>query len=100
MHQEDLFVGTLTVREHLHFMAKLKLDRNKARTETNRIVEEFLVQLGLTNCADSRIGTESSGKVISGGEKKRLAFATEVSPKPQNSLNWRSHSLAVLLPSL
>lgn len=79
MHQEDLFVGTLTVREHLFFMARLKLDRNKSKTEISKIIEESLTYLGLTNCSNIRIGENGHDKVISGGEKKRLAFATEVS---------------------
>jgi ABC-type transport system involved in cytochrome bd biosynthesis fused ATPase/permease subunit len=34
--------------------------------------------LGLTDRADTRIGASGDEKVLSGGEKKRLAFASEV----------------------
>lgn len=36
-------------------------------------------QLGLNKCANTRIGIPGRIKGISGGEKKRLAFACEVS---------------------
>jgi hypothetical protein len=39
------------------------------------------VQLGLTGSASTVIGTTGQDKVLSGGEKKRLAFATEVQIK-------------------
>ena len=35
-------------------------------------------QLGLSKCADTMIGKPEDVKGISGGEKKRLAFASEV----------------------
>ena len=37
---------------------------------------------GLTKCAATQIGEEGEGKMLSGGEKKRLAFATELLTKP------------------
>ena len=39
-------------------------------------------QIGLTKCADTFIGVVGSKKGISGGERKRLAFASEVSIEP------------------
>ena len=38
----------------------------------------FLSQLGLTKCADTYIGIPGRLRGISGGEKKRLSFASEV----------------------
>ena len=38
----------------------------------------FLFQLGLSKCADTKIGIPGVDKGLSGGEKKRLAFASEV----------------------
>ena len=37
-----------------------------------------VLQLGLNKCADTLIGKPEDIKGISGGEKKRLAFASEV----------------------
>lgn len=77
--QEDLFIGALTVREMLRFQAVLRMDKHLTHTERMNRVEEVLVELGLAKCADTIIGEPERGiKGISGGEKKRLAFATEV----------------------
>jgi ABC-type multidrug transport system ATPase subunit len=61
--------------------ARLRLDRSTSDVERQRVVSEVLLKLGLTECADTAIGTTGKGKVLSGGEKKRLAFATEVQIK-------------------
>lgn len=41
----------------------------------------FIIQLGLQKCADTIIGVPGRIKGISGGEMKRLSFASEVSFK-------------------
>jgi len=38
----------------------------------------FLLKLGLSKCADTYIGIPGRLRGISGGEKKRLSFASEV----------------------
>lgn len=82
--QHDLFVGTLTVKETLHFQALLRMDKHLTYAERMNRVEEVIAELGLTKCADSLIGEpERAIKGISGGEKKRLAFATEILTNPQ-----------------
>jgi ABC-type multidrug transport system ATPase subunit len=58
--------------------ARLRLDRGTSSVERHNIVSELLVQVGLTGSANTVIGTTGQDKVLSGGEKKRLAFATEV----------------------
>ncbi|XP_053681608.1 protein scarlet [Sabethes cyaneus] len=82
VHQDDLFVGSLTVGEHLYFMAKLKLERSVNRKHAARLIQDLLERTGLTKCVDTRIGEVGEGKMLSGGEKKRLAFATELLTKP------------------
>ncbi|KAG8166303.1 hypothetical protein JTE90_005108, partial [Oedothorax gibbosus] len=78
--QEDLFIGTLTVKEHLIFQSLLRMDECYSYKERLRRVEEVIVELGLSKCADTMIGAES--KCISGGQAKRLAFASEVLTNP------------------
>uniref|UniRef100_A0A1B0D1T3 Uncharacterized protein n=1 Tax=Phlebotomus papatasi TaxID=29031 RepID=A0A1B0D1T3_PHLPP len=82
VHQEDLFVGTLTVLEHLTFMVNLKVDRRMSQRDKNALINDLLHRSGLTRCTNTRIGLAGDGKVLSGGEKKRLAFATELITKP------------------
>jgi ATP-binding cassette, subfamily G (WHITE), eye pigment precursor transporter len=82
VHQEDLFYGTLTVLEHLTCMAHMKLDRKISSHEISYIIKDVLDRTGLSHCLHTRIGYEGDGKVMSGGEKKRLAFATELLTQP------------------
>ncbi|XP_048768264.2 protein white-like isoform X1 [Ostrea edulis] len=80
--QDDLFIGTLTVREHLTFRALLRMDKRKHRTERLQIVEDLMQELGLTKCAETIIGLPGRTKGISGGEMKRLSFASELLTNP------------------
>lgn len=82
VHQDDLFNGALTVQEHLNFMARLKLDRRVSRQERHELIDNLLESTGLKQCAYTRIGEEGEGKMLSGGEKKRLSFATELLIQP------------------
>jgi len=77
--QDDLFIGALTVRETLRFQAVLRMDKHLSHADRMNRVEEVIIELGLSKCAETIIGEPERGiKGISGGEKKRLAFATEV----------------------
>nr|XP_023024800.1 protein scarlet [Leptinotarsa decemlineata] len=82
MHQDDIFVPCLTVREHMNIMANLKLDRRIKSSEKRRKISDLLKQLGLSSCINSRIGGIDENKALSGGEKKRLAFAVELLTDP------------------
>lgn len=82
VHQDDLFFGKLTVMEHMMCMANLKLDRRVKNHEAQLIIRDILERTGLMKCANTRIGEIGEGKMLSGGEKKRLAFATELLTYP------------------
>ncbi|KAG8229498.1 hypothetical protein J437_LFUL010073 [Ladona fulva] len=77
--QDDLFIGTLTVKEHLIFQALVRMDRTIPYRQRMRRVEEVISELALTKCQDTLIGIPGRIKGISGGETKRLSFASEVS---------------------
>lgn len=62
--QEDALLATLTPRECFQFACNLRL--NVSRQEKNRIVEDLIVELGLINCADVKVGNAFI-KGISGG---------------------------------
>lgn len=79
--QDELFMGTLTVKEHLLIQARLRLvgfSEKKIRRRVNEIIEE----LGLQDCRNSRIGFSGVKKGISGGEARRLLFASELLNNP------------------
>ncbi|KAJ3643838.1 hypothetical protein Zmor_026524 [Zophobas morio] len=82
MHQEDIFIGSLTVLEHMNIMSRLKLDRKTTQTERNSKIYQILKSLGLLKCINTKIGQTGDSKVLSGGEKKRLSFATELLTDP------------------
>lgn len=69
----------LTPREHLYFYGKLKLNLSKKKLKQR--VEDILVNLELTNCADTYVG-DVLNKRISGGEEKRLCIGIELIGNP------------------
>ncbi|POM61169.1 ABC transporter-like protein, partial [Phytophthora palmivora] len=74
--QDDLFYQTITVKEHLVFQAKLRMEQQYMKR-----VDEVMEELGLMKCRDTLIGGVSL-RGISGGERKRLSFATEILTNP------------------
>jgi len=81
--QNELFIGCLTVKELLRFQALLRMDKHLTYPERMDRVEEVIHELGLSKCANSVIGDPFRGIIgISGGERKRLAFACEVLTNP------------------
>lgn len=70
--QFDVAVDSLTVREHLFFMCELRMDRRVSRFQKNDRINDTLWKLGLMKVAECRIST------LSGGERKTLNLATEV----------------------
>uniref|UniRef100_A0A2S2Q8W2 Protein scarlet n=1 Tax=Sipha flava TaxID=143950 RepID=A0A2S2Q8W2_9HEMI len=84
MYQHDLFCGVFTVKEHLNFMAKLKMDRRTTENNLKARVSAIIEELGLNQCANTRIGAVGeNGKItLSGGERKIVSFATELLTDP------------------
>ena len=63
--QEDLFLGTLTVREHLVFQAMLRMDPQLKYKERLVRVNGVMADLGLAKFKDTVIGTPGMKKGIS-----------------------------------
>ncbi|XP_050345027.1 protein scarlet-like [Nymphalis io] len=82
MHQDELFVENLTVMEHLTIMARLRMDRRTTPLARRRRVNQLMRQLSLYGAKNTRIGGLDGQKTLSGGERKRLAFATELLTDP------------------
>jgi ABC-type multidrug transport system ATPase subunit len=76
--QETAFMGDFTVRETLRFAALFQLGYAKV---TNALIDDIMAKVGLTSCADSKIGSIFV-KGISGGQQRRLALAMELLKKP------------------
>ncbi|XP_050100440.1 protein scarlet-like [Anopheles aquasalis] len=84
IYQDELLPESITVREHLELMANLKLGKQVPADEKRTMIAEILSMTGLEKCAGTRMdGGAGIGKTLSGGEKKRLAFAVEMLSRPR-----------------
>lgn len=72
--QTDTFFEHLTLREHLQFIALLRIGGKKDKKLKR--VEELIEELNIQKCSDTKI------MLLSGGEKKRLNIATELLTRP------------------
>ncbi|XP_023964409.2 broad substrate specificity ATP-binding cassette transporter ABCG2-like [Chrysemys picta bellii] len=80
--QEDILMGTLTVRENLQFSASLRLPQSRnSEAEKQLKINAVIQELGLQECADTKIGTEFL-RGVSGGEKKRCSIGMELITAP------------------
>lgn len=79
--QDDVVMGMLTVRENIEFSASLRLPSGTSAERRKEIVEEIISDLGLSNCAKTKIGTEFQ-RGVSGGERKRANIAIELITSP------------------
>ncbi|KAF0688348.1 Aste57867_20028 [Aphanomyces stellatus] len=80
--QDDVFYPTLTVKEHLMFQAELRMGKTFNDVQREARVDYVIDELGLTKCRDSQIGGGADVRGLSGGERKRLSFATEILTNP------------------
>ncbi|XP_015480444.1 broad substrate specificity ATP-binding cassette transporter ABCG2 isoform X3 [Parus major] len=79
--QDDVVMGTLTVRENLKFSAALRLPKSVKEEEKNERVNQIIKELGLSKVADSKVGTQFS-RGVSGGERKRTNIGMELITDP------------------
>lgn len=79
--QEDVLIPTLTVRETLQYSADLRLPPPTTAEERRSIVNQVIRELGLKECADTRIGT-TAHKGCSGGEKRRTSIGVQMLANP------------------
>uniref|UniRef100_UPI0037E8C6E3 broad substrate specificity ATP-binding cassette transporter ABCG2b n=1 Tax=Semicossyphus pulcher TaxID=241346 RepID=UPI0037E8C6E3 len=80
--QDDILMGTLSVRENLLFSANLRLNpKHHSASDKNSRVDAIIQDLGLTDCADTKIGTEFL-RGVSGGERKRCSIGMELITSP------------------
>ncbi|NXL67363.1 ABCG2 protein, partial [Chordeiles acutipennis] len=79
--QDDVVMGTLTVRENLKFSAALRLPKAVKEQEKNERVNQIIKELGLSKVADSKVGTQFT-RGVSGGERKRTNIGMELITDP------------------
>ncbi|XP_043678279.1 protein scarlet-like isoform X2 [Vespula pensylvanica] len=74
--QQDLAIESLTVQEHMEFMACMKMDRRYRAGLRKLRISVLLTELTLINCANSKLSA------LSGGEKKRVSLAVQLLTEP------------------
>lgn len=79
--QQDILLPSLTVRETLRYSADLRLPSSTKKEDRHRIVEEVIRELGLKECANTRIGN-SQHRGCSGGEKRRVSIGVQLLANP------------------
>lgn len=79
--QDDVVMGTLTVRENLQFSAALRLPTTMKNHEKNERINMVIKELGLEKVADSKVGTQFI-RGVSGGERKRTSIGMELITDP------------------
>ncbi len=57
--QDDVVMGTLTVRENLRFSAALRLPKSIRQREKDEKIEKLIQELGLSKVADSRVTNQT-----------------------------------------
>ncbi|XP_063165820.1 broad substrate specificity ATP-binding cassette transporter ABCG2-like [Candoia aspera] len=80
--QDDIVMGTLTIRENLMFSAALRLPLSMSKYEKKQRVEQVLKELDLAKVADSKVGTYFT-RGVSGGERKRTSIGLELLTNPR-----------------
>ncbi|KAM4564377.1 broad substrate specificity ATP-binding cassette transporter ABCG2 isoform 1-T2 [Fundulus diaphanus] len=75
--QDDVVMGTLTVRENFTFSAALRLPSSVTQKEKEQKVDRLIQELGLGRVANSKVGTQLI-RGISGGERKRTNIGMEL----------------------
>lgn len=78
--QDDLLIEDLSVFENLYYAAKLSFG-NYAEREIIDLVMRTLVNLGLSEIRELKVGS-TLNKTISGGQRKRLNIALELLREP------------------
>ncbi|XP_046830230.1 protein scarlet-like [Vespa crabro] len=74
--QQDLVVESLTVQEHMEFMACMRMDRRYRAGLRKLRISALLTELTLINCVNSKLSA------LSGGEKKRVSLAVQLLTEP------------------
>jgi ABC-type multidrug transport system ATPase subunit len=78
--QDDLLIEDLSVFENLYYAARLCFGHYTTQ-QTEKLVEQTLLSLGLTEIRDLKVGSPLD-KTISGGQRKRTNIGLELLREP------------------
>ncbi|EFY84348.1 ABC multidrug transporter, putative [Metarhizium acridum CQMa 102] len=78
--QQDLHLGTTTVREALRFSAVLRQPRSVSKADKYQYVEEVIQMLGMHEFAEAVVGSPGEGLNVE--QRKLLSIGVELAAKP------------------
>ena len=76
-----MLIGTLTVRETLNYVARLRLPPATPAARRVEIVEGIITELGLESVGDTKIGNWHI-RGLSGGQRRRVSIGAELVTNP------------------
>ncbi|KAJ3385620.1 hypothetical protein HDU84_002103 [Entophlyctis sp. JEL0112] len=79
--QDDIMTRELTVKEVIHYSARMRLPRKWSNDKVDSFVDSILHLLNLTNIGNNFIGDELK-RGISGGQRKRVNIGMELAAAP------------------
>jgi ABC-type multidrug transport system ATPase subunit len=79
--QDDALYPMLTVRETLRYGARLRLPGSMKYSDKMSRVEDMILQLGLKECADTKVGNDII-RGVSGGERRRVSIGWDLIHDP------------------
>jgi ABC-type multidrug transport system ATPase subunit len=79
--QDEVLIGSLSVRETILYAAKLRLDATLSEKAKVDIVEAVITELGLENAANTAVGNWFI-RGISGGQRRRVSIGCELVTSP------------------
>ena len=82
--QDDIVHPELTVHQTLYYAARLRLPSDTSGAEIERLIEEVLESLELTQRRDTAV------LKLSGGQRKRVSIGVELLTKPRHLLPGRA----------
>lgn len=80
--QTNVLLPSLTVRETLLYAASLRLPSSTDSQQRNQLVEEIILELGLKECANTRVGDGLKKGGCSGGERRRVSIGIQMLRNP------------------
>ena len=80
--QTNVLSPSLTVRETLLYAASLRLPSPTNFQQRSKLVEEIILELGLKECADTRVGDGFKKGGCSGGERRRVSIGIQMLRNP------------------
>ncbi|CAG8978076.1 hypothetical protein HYALB_00000748 [Hymenoscyphus albidus] len=80
--QEDALIGSLTVKETIHFAARLAHKHSLTKQERIKRIVVLIESFGLSGQADTIVGTPIR-KGLSGGQKRRLSVISQLVTAPK-----------------